>query len=145
MAETHVMSALLEKRARKLGEIKANRFQAMRLAMELAHIDAVIRMFRPGVDLAAMKPKMTRRKSPAALPKGAGARMAVDILRETGEALTAQELATAALIRAEREVEPETVALLAKAIHSSLSRQQRSVAVYDRATWPGKWRLVPEG
>lgn len=139
------MSALLEKRARKLGEIKANRFAAMRLAMELAHIDAVIRMFRPGVDLAAVKPKTTRGKSPAALPKGAGTRMAVDILRETGEAFTAPELATAVLIRADREVDPTAVAMLAKAIHSSLSRQKRRAAVYDRRTWPGKWRLITVG
>lgn len=136
------MSALLEKRARKLGEIKANRFEAMRLAMELAHIDAVIRMFRPGVDLAAVKPKRTFNRSPAALPKGAGTRLAVDILRETGEALTAPELATAVLIRADKEVEPLAVAMLAKAIHSSLSRQKRPVAVYDRRTWPGRWALI---
>lgn len=145
MAETHVMSALLEKRARKLGEIKANRFEAMRLSMELAHIDCVIRMFRPAVDLAGMQPKTTRARSPAALPKGAGTRLALDFLRETGGAFTAPELATAVLIRAGREPDPASVAVLANTIHTSLSRQKRAGAFFDRGTWPGKWRLASAG
>ncbi len=45
MGDTYAISALLDKRARKLGEIRANKFQAMRLRMELAQIDFVIRMF----------------------------------------------------------------------------------------------------
>src|SRR3546814_18493399 len=46
MGDTYAISALLDKRARKLGEIRANKFEAMRLRMELAQIDAVIRMMR---------------------------------------------------------------------------------------------------
>ena len=142
MPETHVMSALIEKRARKMGEIRANRFEAMKLRMELAQIDAVIRMFRPGYDVDAIKPKVTFEKSPAALPKGAGSRMALDVLRETGEALTAEELAIAVLIRAGKEPDERSVAMLQKAIHSTFSRHKKPVAEYDRSTWPGKWRLI---
>lgn len=45
MAETHVIAALVEKRARIDGEIKARRYQIMRLEIELRHIDAGIKMF----------------------------------------------------------------------------------------------------
>lgn len=41
MAETHVISALVDKRARLDGEIQMRRYQIARLEMELAHVDAV--------------------------------------------------------------------------------------------------------
>lgn len=140
MTHTHAISALLDKRARKLGEIRANKFQAMRLRMELAQIDSVIRMFRPDQDVE-VKAVTTFGKSPAALPKGTGTRLALDILRETGEPHTAEELATAVLIRAGKEADPKSVAMMGKTIHSSFSRAKKPVAVYDRGTWPGKWRF----
>lgn len=142
MAQTHAISALLDKRARKMGEIRANKFQAMRLKMELAQIDAVIRMFRPDQDVE-VKAVTTFGKSPAALPKGTGTRIALDILRETGQPHTAEELATAVLIRAGKEPDPVSVAMMGKAIHSSFSRAKKPLAVYDRGTWPGKWWLRP--
>lgn len=142
MAQTHAISALLDKRARKLGEIRANKFQAMRLKMELAQIDAVIRMFRPDQDVE-VKAVTTFGKSPAALPKGTGTRIALDILRETGQPHTAEELATAVLIRSGKEPDPVSVAMMGKAIHSSFSRAKKPLAVYDRGTWPGKWWLRP--
>lgn len=140
MAETHVISALLDKRARILGQIKAARFTIMRLQMELAHVDSVIRMFKPEQDLEAVKPKATAVRSNL-LPKGAATCSAMEILRETGEALTAEQLATAVLIRAGLEVEPRSVELLGKSIHSSLRRQRHPIASYDRGTWPGKWTI----
>lgn len=140
MGDTYAISALLDKRARKLGEIRANKFQAMRLRMELAQIDSVIRMFRPDQDVE-VKAVTTFGKSPAALPKGTGTRLALDILRETGEPHTAEELATAVLIRAGKDPDPVSVAMMGKTIHSSFSRAKKPLAVYDRGTWPGKWRL----
>src|SRR3546814_2319880 len=107
MGDTYAISALLDKRARKLGEIRANKFEAMRLRMELAQIDAVIRMMRPDHDLT-VKPIAPFGKSPAKLPKGSGTRLALDILRETGAAYSAEELATAVLIRAGKEPDPQS-------------------------------------
>lgn len=141
MGDTYAISALLDRRARKLGEIRANKFEAMRLRMELAQIDAVIRMMRPDQDLA-VKAIAPFGKSPAALPKGTGTRLALDILRETGGAYSAEELATAVLIRAGKEPDPQSVAMLQKSIHSSFSRAKKPLAIYDRGTWPGKWRLT---
>lgn len=143
MAETHVVSALIEKRARVLGQMKAAQFEVMRLRVELVHIDSVIRMFKPSQDVDAIAPKTTFGKSPAALRKGAGSRGALSVLRETGEALTAEELAIAVLIRAGREPNPKSVSMMAKTIHSSFSRQRNPVVLFDRSSWPGKWSLRP--
>ncbi len=101
MAQPHVISALLDKRARKLGEIRANKFQGLRLQMELAQIDAVLRMFR-----------------------------------------SAEELATAVLVREGKEPDRRSVLMLQKSLHSSFSRQKKPVVTYCRETWPGKWRLI---
>ncbi len=113
----------------------------MRLRMELAQIDSVIRMFRPDMDVE-VKAVTTFGKSPAALPKGTGTRLALDILRETGQPHTAEELAIAVLIRAGKEPDPVSVAMMGKTIHSSFSRAKKPLAVYERGTWPGKWRLI---
>jgi hypothetical protein len=81
---------------------------------------------------------VTFRKSPVLLPKGAGSRQALEILRETGEAFTAPELARLVLERLEKEPSEQTIDMLAKTIHSSFSRQKNPVVEYDRAsTWPG--------
>lgn len=85
MPEPHVISALIEKRARIDGEIKVRRFRIMRLQAEPASVDAVIRMFKPGHDVAAILPKRSSAKNPAGVPKGAGGRYAPAVLREAGE------------------------------------------------------------
>jgi hypothetical protein len=82
-------------------------------------------------------------KSPAALPKGVGSRKALEILRETGEAFTAPELARLVLERMGKEPSEQAISMLAKTIHSTFYRQKNPVVTYDRNTWPGKWRLLP--
>lgn len=47
------------------------------------------------------------------------------------------------LIRPGKETDDKSVLMLAKTIHSSLSRQKNPVVSLDRATWAGKWRLLP--
>jgi hypothetical protein len=101
-------------------------------------------MFKEDFDPETIEPKVTFRKSPALLPKGAGSRKALEILRETGRAFTAPELARLVLERIGKDPSEQAIDMLAKTIHSSFSRQRDPVVVYDRAsTWPGKWRLFP--
>ena len=113
MAETHVISALVDKRARLNGEIKARRFQIMRLEVELAHVDAVIKMFSPGYDIDKIATKRSFSKNPAGVPKGAGGRYALTILREAGEPLTALEIAERVLERLGKLNTPEARKMLA--------------------------------
>ena len=84
MAETHVISALVEKRSRLMGEAIRRRFQIIRIEADIAHIDAVIKMFKPGYDLDAVLPRTTFRKNPAGTPRGSGSRHAMTVLREAG-------------------------------------------------------------
>jgi hypothetical protein len=108
-----------------------------------ASLDLCIRMFKTDYEPETVAPKVTLVKNPAGLPKGTGSRKALDILRETGMALTAPELARLILERMEKEPNEQAIAMLAKTIHSSFSRQKNPVVKYDRTTWPGKWSLLP--
>ncbi len=142
MAETHIISALVEKRARLLGEIENRRFQIMRLEIELGHLDATIRMFKPGYDVAAILPKRSFGKNPAGVPKGAGGRYALSVLRETNRPLTAGEIAERVLIRLGKPITPDARKMLAAAIFGTLSRRKDGAVIYDASTHPGRWRLA---
>ena len=99
MAESHVVSALKEKRARLAGELHAMKLRCMALQVELGSVDNCLRIFRCEVDPATIPAKVTVGKNPAGLPKGAGTRTALEILRETGQPMSSQELAACVLER----------------------------------------------
>jgi hypothetical protein len=143
MVEKHVVSGLIEKRARVAGDLHDAQFRVIKLRSDLAAIDCVIRMFKADFDPKTIAPKITFERSPAQLPKGVGTRTALEILRKTGESLSSQELAYRVLVALNKETAPKSVSMLEKTIHSSFSRQRRPVVTLDRATWPGKWRLLP--
>ena len=143
MAEKHVISALIEKRARVAGELSEAQIRVIRLKNDLAAIDCCIRMYKADFDPRTIAPKVTFNKSPAMLPKGLGTRTALQILRTSGEALSSEELAYRALTLLDKDTDPKSVAMLQRTIHSSFSRQKRPIVRLDRNTWPGKWRLLP--
>ncbi len=141
MADPHVLTALVDKRARIDGEIKMRRYQITRLEMELAHLDAVIRMFRPGYDVAKIATKRTFGKNPAGTRKGDGGRMALTVLRETGEALTPNEIAARILVKLGKPDTPEARAMLATTIHSTFTRRRDGAVQLDATAYPGRWAL----
>jgi len=143
MAEKHVISALIEKRARLAGDLRAKQAEVRQIKRALEGVDLCIRLFKTDYDPSAITPKVTFDKTPAALPKGVGSRAALEILRETGEAFTAPELARLVLERMGKEPSELAISMLAKTIHSTFRRQKNPVVTYDRASsWPGKWRLL---
>jgi len=126
MTDSHVVSALKDKRARLDGEIQMRRYQITRLEMELAHVDAVIRMFLPGYDVEKIATKRSFAKNPAGVRKGAGSRQALTVLREAGEPLTCREIARRVLEKQGKAAVPDACGMLAKTIHSTFSRRRRN-------------------
>jgi hypothetical protein len=143
MPEKHVVFALIERRARVAGEARVARRHVARLESELAVLDKAVRMFKPDFDPASIAPKRTFKKNPASVPKGTGSRKALDVLRESGEPLSAKDLAFRVLRTIGKDADDHAVTMLAKTIHSSFSRQKNPVVVLERNTWPGRWRLLP--
>ena len=141
--DPHVVTALIEKRARVAGELQAAQYRVMRLRGDLAAIDSCLRMFKEGFDPTTIPAKVTLAKSPANLGKGVASRRALEILRVSGEALSSQDLALRVLLMLEKETDPRSVRALTVTIQSSFSRQKNPVVTFDRNTWPGKWRIKP--
>lgn len=142
MAESRVVSALKEKHARLAGELHAMKLRCMALQVELGSVGNCLRIFRCEVDPATIPAKVTVGKNPAGLPKGAGTRTALEILRETGEPMSSQELAACVLERWGRPMTVRSLDMLVKAIHGNFSRRTDGVVEFVRATYPGKWKLL---
>lgn len=142
MAETHVMFALVDKRARLDGEIKMRRYQIMRLEIQLAHIDAVIKMFRPSYDINKIATKRSFGKNLAGVPRGAGGRHALSVLREAGKPLTANEIAALVIAKLGKEDTPESREIIMKNVVSTFSRRKDGAVTYDATTHPGRWQIT---
>lgn len=141
VTDTHVMSALKDKRARLDGEIQMRRFQIIRLEIELAHVDAVIRMFRPGFDPAKIATKRTITRSRAGTIRGAGTREALTVLRESTEPMTSREIANRVLAKHGKPLMGEDSERLANNIHAALSRRKDGAVTFDASVYPGRWRI----
>jgi hypothetical protein len=57
MAETHVISALIERRARLAGELRAKQAEVRQMKSALASIDLCIRMFKADYQPESIPPK----------------------------------------------------------------------------------------
>ena len=141
MTDTHVISALVDKRARIDGEIKMRRFQIMRLEIELAHVEHVIKMFQPSYDISKIATKRSFVKNPAGTPRGSGSREALTVLREAGEPLTCNDIARRVLAKQGRADTPETRGMLANTIASTFSRRRDGAVVLDASSYPARWSL----
>lgn len=144
MPDTHVVHALKEKRARLAGELQAAKLRVTALTVELGSVDNCLRIFRCEIDPATIQAKVTNGKNPTGLPKGAGTRTALDILRETGEPMSSQELAACILERFGKPMTAKALDMLVKTIHGNFSRRRDGIVKFDRNTYPGKWYLMPQ-
>jgi len=140
--DPHVLSALKEKRARLSGELKVTEARVVALRVDLASVDACLRIFHSDIDPEAILPKVTFGKTPAGLPKGAGTRTALEVLRETGEAMSTPELAACVLQRFGRPLEARSLAMMVKCIQGNFSRRTDGIVEFTRDTYPGRWRLT---
>src|SRR6185312_16395869 len=85
----HVLSGLLRKRAELAGEIDQLASIVQHKMVELDHLDAAIRIFKPDIDLETVKPKTVPPRHQA-LP-GEMIRGVLTVLRESKKPLTSIE------------------------------------------------------
>ena len=57
MAEPHVVTALIRKRAEIAGQIEHTQTALRQLIIDLDNLDATIRLFKPDIDLEEIKPR----------------------------------------------------------------------------------------
>jgi hypothetical protein len=123
MAELHVVAALKDKRAELSGTIVDLEKRIGQHRADLLHVDAVLRLFAPDLEPAAIGPKAVRRGNEWFRP-GELARLVLEVLRTAPAALSVREITVQIMER--RGLDPQdarTAELLRKLVSNALTRQ----------------------
>ncbi|WP_036244164.1 hypothetical protein [Methylobacter tundripaludum] len=121
MAESHVISGLVAKRSELAGLVQHYQSEISRIAGDLGHIDATIKLFSPEFDLRTVRTKEHRERNQY-FKSGECPRMTLDILRESGDALTSRQIAADMLRRKGLELSTERLDQLQKSALNVLKR-----------------------
>ena len=136
MAQSHVVSGLAEKRGELAEQAEHHRRELERLAQELGHLDAAIRLFDP--DYRAGRLRTPRRARRARFGQGECQRLILEALRDAAGPLSEGALARALAGRKGLESGPAALAELHKTAQGVLRRLAakgvaRAVAAADGA------------
>jgi hypothetical protein len=94
-----VVSALMRKRAELAGEIEARLVEVDRLRVDLAHLDAAIRIVCPEAQPEMIRPKRPSRRGCDWFGRGELGRLMLDVLRDAAEPLGSMAIARAVVER----------------------------------------------
>jgi hypothetical protein len=122
MAEPHVVTALVAKRAELSGDLERLDERRAAVKAHIANIDAVLRLFRYSGDPAKIKP---RRKRNWMFRRGELARMVHDIEREANRPLHKDDIAREIMTRKGWAHDPELLDTIADKVKDV---RKRSVA-----------------
>lgn len=127
MAETHVVSALRDKRAEISGVIEDMGRRIAQHRADLVHVDAVLRLYAPDLEPEGIAPKAVRRRNDWFRP-GDLARMVLDILRVAPAPLTTREIAAQIMERRGLDAgDGRTAHLVMKLVANATTRQSADV------------------
>jgi hypothetical protein len=123
MAESHVVSALVAKRSEVAGLIADLERKAAQQRADLVHVDAVLRLYAPELELDGIPLRAVRRRNGWFKP-GELIRAVLNILRVAPAPMSTREIAAAVMV--ERGLDPadtHTVRLVGKLVNNTLARQ----------------------
>ena len=139
MAETHVVSALVAKRSEVAGMIADLERQAAQQRADLVHVDAVLRLYAPELELDGIPCRAVRRRNGWFKP-GELIRTVLEILRVAPAPMPTREIAAAVMV--ERGLDPadiRTGRLIGKLVNNALTRQAgdlvEKIALHRSVTW----------
>ena len=139
-----ILSGLIKLHADLGGQIFENRKRAEKLAGDMKHVEAVIRMFEPGFNLKAIAPRR-RHKGNAWFKRGTLFRHALEALRKAAMPLTARDL-TLAMLAAQGVSAPDQKAVrdLIGGVQASLRNNEGKTVrrVGEVKAMPAKWALI---
>src|ERR1700730_10335943 len=93
MADTHVVTALHEKRAKVSGCIERLQRQLDQRRADLTHIDGMLRSFAPDRDPDEIRPKRTYARRTRYFVRNELSRLCMDALRDAPGLITTDEIA----------------------------------------------------
>ena len=111
MAESHVVSALVDKRAELAGQIVRIEQQLGQFRADLVHVDATIRLFAPALEPETIQAKVIRRRD-GWFETGEVKRRVLDTLRRSDQPMGAPGLVRVVMI--EKGLDPADRASFAK-------------------------------
>jgi hypothetical protein len=121
MVESHVVSGLVAKRGELAGEAERHRRELHRLADELVHLDATIRLFAPDDDLGGIRVRRRRHRHQWFKP-GECQRLVLEVLRDAPGPLSDHGVRAAVAVRKGLQDRPEVLASLHKTTQAVLRR-----------------------
>lgn len=145
MAESHVVSGLIAKRSEMAGLIEHHQKAIARLAADLTHMDATIKLFCPDFDLRTVRAKAHRRRSPQFTP-GECQRLVLEIFREAcGAELSSRQIAERIIQHKGLESSMEVIEQMQKTVLGVLRRLENKLIQLTGKTGKAQfWRLIGE-
>lgn len=143
MADPHVITALVKRRAELSGDIEATHTKLKQMILDLEHLDRTLLMFDPDYRIETIKPKAFRPPDDWA-KRGEMTRLILGILRQAAEPLSARDIGVQLMLeRALDAGDEKLVRLMAKRCGVAL-RGMRARGIATSHEGPGQlvlWRL----
>jgi len=141
MAEPHVVAALRDKRAELSGGIADLEKRIGQHRADLLHVDAVLRLFAPDLEPAAIRPKAVRQPSGWFQP-GELARLVLDVLRTAPAPLSIREITAQIMERRGLDAQDNrTAELLRKLVRNAVNRQAADLVERIEDGTLVRWRV----
>jgi hypothetical protein len=113
----YVINALTRRYAKAKGEMQGLLCDREAVRADMAHLGAVLGMFEPGIDLAAIRPQR-----PYKARRGRWTRTALDILKKANRPLKARELARLVMSRHGINADHDVMVSIACGLQGSLGK-----------------------
>jgi hypothetical protein len=145
MADPHVITALVKKRAELAGDIENTQARLKEMILALEHLDRTLLMFDPSYRIESIKPKAFRPPDDWSR-RGEMTRIILGILRQAAEPMTARDIAVQLIAeRALDQNDDKLARLMTKRVGVAL-RGCRDRGLTKSALGPGQcvlWELAP--
>ncbi len=133
MAESHVVSGLVQKRAELAGQIDHHRGEMERLLDAIDQLDATIRLFDPGYSISRIRSKRYRPRQ-RFFHSGECQRLVLEIFRDADSPLSTRHIAESLLQRKGLEATPALIERMQKNALAVVRRMETKGIVQEVGT-----------
>jgi hypothetical protein len=143
MENDNLVSGLIRKRKEIAGLIEDAQIKMRQLIIDLDNLDSTIRLFRPDIDLEDVRPSPLPPRHSAF--KGEMSRLILAAIRNSGRAMTSQELTHHVMAERGLNVSDKRVARTLQKRVGACLKHYRNRGVLEGAKGPGSfilWRIV---
>ena len=123
MAESHIISGLVSKRAEIAGLVAHHQAMLDRLTGQLGHIDATIKLFDPEYNISTIRPRTARERDPR-FSHGETGRLILEAFREQAGKATTRQITDYILSRKGIELTTEAIGNMQKRVNAHLKRDK---------------------